>query len=152
MKDLRSLVGTRPLMLPGASVLILDRHSRVLLQKRGDNGLWGPPGGLMELGETVEQTAIREVYEETGLTVRNLELFGVYSGPNQYYKYPNGDEAYHIDTVFITKEFEETLRIDGEESVDLAFFNLRSLPLEICPPDKPILEDLVKMSISLNWE
>ena len=66
MKDLRSLVGTRPLMLPGASVLILDRHSRVLLQKRGDNGLWGPPGGLMELGETVEQTAIREFMKKPG--------------------------------------------------------------------------------------
>lgn len=45
----------------------------------------GVPGGLMELGETAEETAIRDAYEETGLRVINMRLFGVYSGPDQYY-------------------------------------------------------------------
>lgn len=80
IKDLRKLVGNRPLILTGASVLLIDEKKRVLLQQRTDNGLWGLPGGLMEPGETIEETARREVYEETGLAVTDLRLYGIYSG------------------------------------------------------------------------
>ena len=144
IKDLRKLVGNRPLLLPGASVLLFDEQNRVLLQQRADNGLWGLPGGLMELGETVEETAKREVYEETGLIISDLKLYGVYSGPDQYYKYPNGDEIFNVAIIFTAHQFEGSLLLDGNESKDLRFFEPRSLPLNISPPDKPILDDLNK--------
>ncbi len=61
------------------------------LQKRQDNGQWGFPGGAMELGESAEQTVLREVLEETGYIVQVDDWQGVYT---QYdYTYPNGDEA-----------------------------------------------------------
>lgn len=148
IKDLRKLVGTRPLMLPGATVILLDEQKRILLQHRTDNGLWGLPGGIMELGETVEEAAKREVYEETGLTVLSLKLFGVYSGSGQYYKYPNGDEAFHVAVTFIADRFEGCLHIDGDESRDLKFFGPGSLPVDIVPPDKPIIEDYIKIIMS----
>lgn len=50
----------------------------------------------MEIGENVEETAIREVYEETNLHIQELNLFKIYSGQQQHHVYPNGDEAYFV--------------------------------------------------------
>jgi NAD+ diphosphatase len=67
--EMRALVGQRPLILVGAGVLIEDAQERLLLQRRTDDGLWSIPGGGVEVGETVEAAARREVREETGLTL-----------------------------------------------------------------------------------
>ena len=88
--DLRKTVGHRPLLQVGASVIVVDSEGRILLQKRRDNGLWGYAGGSVELDEEVEKAAMRELFEETGLVVNELELFGVFSGKNLHYTYPNG--------------------------------------------------------------
>lgn len=53
-------------------------QGRLLAIKRADNGLWEPPGGVLELGETIEAGVAREVLEETGLTVRPDRLTGIY--------------------------------------------------------------------------
>ena len=51
----------------GVGVIILDDSGRILLEKRRDNGMWGLPGGGIEPGESIYETALREVEEETGL-------------------------------------------------------------------------------------
>lgn len=53
VKELRALVGHRPLIIPGAAVLILDKSDRLLLQLRRDNQHWGLIGGSMEIGESL---------------------------------------------------------------------------------------------------
>lgn len=63
--DLRREVGTKPLIMVGASVLIFNENNELLLQHRKDNACWGLIGGSMELGETLEEVAIREMYEES---------------------------------------------------------------------------------------
>lgn len=58
--------GKQSFILPTASVIVVDADGNILLQHRSDNGYWGLPGGAMELGESFEETARREVLEELG--------------------------------------------------------------------------------------
>lgn len=57
---------------------VIDGQGRLLAIRRRDNGHWEPPGGVLELDETIEAGVVREVLEETGLTVRPERLSGVY--------------------------------------------------------------------------
>jgi 8-oxo-dGTP pyrophosphatase MutT (NUDIX family) len=57
---------------------IIDDHGRFLAIRRADNGRWEPPGGILELHETIPDGLAREVHEETGLHIRPLALTGVY--------------------------------------------------------------------------
>ena len=132
--DLRKLVGHRTLLQVGASVIVEDEQGRVLLQKRTDNHCWGYPGGSTELDERVEDAASRELLEETGLTANQLELFGVFSGPELHYVYPNGDEVSNIDVVFLCKDYTGTLNCQQEESEELRFFEPGQLPENLSPP------------------
>ncbi|MBU5439126.1 NUDIX hydrolase [Tissierella sp. MSJ-40] len=136
------MVGNIPLILCPAGVIILDNEKRVLLQHRTDNNTWGIPGGCIEPGETVEEAAKREVYEETGITVDEIELFNIYSGEEQHYTYPNGDEVYFINIVFITKRFQGDICLDEIESKDVRFFQIDDIPKEITPACIPVLRDL----------
>ncbi|WP_051384687.1 NUDIX domain-containing protein [Sporolactobacillus laevolacticus] len=81
IEQIRALVGHRPIILNVAGALIVDELGRVLLQKRTfPSETWGIPCGMMELGESTKETAKREIFEETGLTIAHLHLFNVYSG------------------------------------------------------------------------
>ena len=142
--DLRKIVGHRPLVMCAAGVLIINENGQVLLQQRTDNNMWGIPGGALELGELLEETAKREVLEETGLIVSNLELFGTYSGERMHHIYPNGDEVYIVSSVYITRDYKGKLKLDKDESKDLRFFNIDHIPKLINSPDKPIIADFIK--------
>ncbi|MFC7687018.1 NUDIX hydrolase [Ureibacillus sp. GCM10028918] len=98
-KLIREYVGTKPLILPGSAVIIVNENKEVLLQQR-PNGSWGLPGGLMDLGESFEEVACREVLEETGLTIYDLKMLGVFSGKDYYCRVENGDEFYSVTAVF----------------------------------------------------
>lgn len=129
-KKLRQHVGSDPLLLPGANVMIIDDSNRILLQQRL-SGNWALPGGLMELGESFEETAVREVKEETGLTVHNLVFMKVYAGKDHLVHVANGDEFYAIPAIFICREFEGTMVMDETEMLDLKFFGFDELPENI---------------------
>ncbi|WP_054707684.1 NUDIX hydrolase [Bacillus sp. JCM 19041] len=121
--SLRKQVGTTPLILPGAVVLIINNKNELLLQHRRDGG-WGLPGGLMELGESMEETARREVKEETGLDLGALTLLGLFSGEEYHFTFENGDEIYSVTAVYQTNEFTGTLEANQDESIELRFFNI----------------------------
>lgn len=138
--DLRKLVGHRPLLQVGASVIVENEHGEVLLQKRADNHCWGYAGGSVELNEVVEDAAKRELFEETGLIAREMELFGVFSGPDTHYVYPNGDEVSNVDIVYLCKSYSGTLKCQESEVEDLCFFPADALPVPLSPPiRKPLL-------------
>lgn len=143
IKDLRKVVGTKPLIMCGACVLVINNRQQVLLQLRKDNECWGLIGGSMELGETLEQVAHRELFEETRLTAKNLTLINTYSGQQFYYQYPHGDEVYNVVTAYECKEYNGLLIHDQDEATMLQFYSLDELPPNISPPDRQILEDYV---------
>ena len=81
--------------LVGVGAIIID-DGRVLLVKRGHSplaGEWSIPGGVLELGETLHQAAIREAQEETCLTVETAELLGVY---DRVLRDDDGRTLYHF--------------------------------------------------------
>lgn len=138
--DLRKLVGHRPLLQVGASVIVEDEKGHVLLEKRTDNHCWGYPGGSVELDEVVEDAARRELFEETGLLAGELQLFGVFSGKDTHYVYPNGDEVSNVDIVFLCKAWSGELRPQISEVSELRFFPPDALPENLSPPiRKPLL-------------
>lgn len=138
--DLRKLVGHRPLLQVGASVIVENERGEVLLQKRADNHCWGYAVGSVELDKVVEEAAKRELLEETGLTARELTLFGVFSGKDTHYIYPNGDEVSNVDIVYLCTSYTGQLRCQESEVEELRFFPADDLPENLSPPiRRPLL-------------
>ena len=144
IKELRKQVGHNPIILAGAAVLVIGPEGKLLLFRRTEYGCWGPPGGMMEPGETLEETARRETREETGLEIGNLTLFGVFSGPDLFYEYPNGDQVYPVTVAYVTKEFTGNVRIAPEEGREYQFFSIKALPESISPPVKVVINQFVE--------
>ena len=90
----------------------------------------------MELDEVVEDTARRELLEETGLVAEELELFGVFSGKDTHYIYPNGDEVSCVDIVYVCRKYHGTLSCQPGEVDELKFFSLNEIPENISPPNR----------------
>lgn len=141
-KYLRQYVGHKPLILPGSAVIISNEQGEILLQQRHD-GDWGLPGGLMDLGESLEEVAKREVFEETGLVVKNLRLLNVYSGSKYYLKVPNGDELYSVTAVYYTDNVSGEINIDYSESKDLAYFPIDDLPPNVSDEYKEFIDEYI---------
>jgi len=144
INSLRKHVGNQPLLLVGSAMLVLDAQDRLLMIKRSDNDKWGIPGGAMELGESTEETARRELLEETGLEVGNLELFGVFSGKELYYQYPSGEEVYNVSIVYLSRDGKGIVNFNDDEHYKFQYFDLAQLPENISPPIKPVLRKLVE--------
>lgn len=146
VEELRKIVGHRPLILVGAVVLVINEHGYVLLQQRTEPyGKWGLPGGLMELGESPEETACREVYEETGIKVKNLRLINVFSGANYFTKLANGDEFQSVTTAYYTDEYDGDFVMNKEEAVQLKFFPVTELPDYIVGSHKKMIFEYMKI-------
>src|SRR5512143_3545339 len=103
------------MLRPSLAAVVTDGDGRLLLQRRSDNGLWGLPGGSVEIGESVSDAILREVKEETGLTVAIERLVGVYSDPTfQIVRYPDGNVVHYISTLFVCRVLEGTLQTCAE--------------------------------------
>jgi 8-oxo-dGTP pyrophosphatase MutT (NUDIX family) len=143
IKYLRSMVGNEKVLMVVASALVFDKENRVLMQNRSDNGQWCFPGGFMELGESIQDTARREVFEETGLLLDKLELFGIYSGPEYDKTFSNGDQVSLVHISFICKQYKGELIESNEEYILNKFFGLDELPENIFTEHKMLVDDLL---------
>ena len=153
IEDLREIVGHRPLIFVGAVTIIIDEMGRLLLQQRKfPHGAWGITGGLMELGESTEDVARREIMEETGLKVDKLNLINVYSGPENYIKAENSDEFYVVTVAYYSEGFEGDLIIDKSESITFDFFYPNELPKNIVKSHKVILDEFLSKYYSFEGQ
>lgn len=130
---LRQYVGHNPILTAGTGLLVFNEKNEVLMELRTDFNSWGFPGGSMELGESFEETAKRELEEETGLIIDDMKLLEVLSGKDTYREYPNGDKLYDITAVFEVCKYHGTLKIGDDESRELRWFSLKEVPSNLSP-------------------
>lgn len=143
IQSLRQHIGHAPILMVGAAILIVDERNRLLLMKRSDSGCWGPPGGATEPGEVIEAAARRETLEEASLQVGEMTLFGVFSGPELFYKYPNGDEVYNVTIVYLSRAVSGDIHLSSEHT-EWCWFAPDEIPDDLSPPIKPVIEKFKK--------
>jgi 8-oxo-dGTP pyrophosphatase MutT (NUDIX family) len=135
--DLARVIGLRT----SVSAVIFDRRGRLLLQQRSDGGQWGLPGGSVEIGESLHQAVVREVHEETGLTVVPGRVIGLYSDPTfQIVRYLDGNAWHYVNVCF-------ECRVRGgalttcDETLALAWVTPGRLPRPLLPNHRIRIRD-----------
>jgi 8-oxo-dGTP pyrophosphatase MutT (NUDIX family) len=138
--NVRAKVGDADvLMFVGARGVIFDDDGRLLLIQRSDNSRWALPAGAMELGESIVECAVREVWEETGLKATALTPFVIHTGPQYTFTNEWGHTYQHHVTTFRVEAYEGELVRITEETLDARFFALDDLP----EPSSRVLADVL---------
>ncbi|MDZ5784583.1 NUDIX hydrolase [Marinococcus luteus] len=151
VENLRRLVGKETVILVGAIVIAENDEGRILLQERTNPpGSWSFPGGLMELGEAAEETAVRETLEETGLHARGLRLFNVYSGEDTFVIAPNGDPFYCVIIAYTADHLEGTIQPDPNESASVDFLDPEALPETIVDGQQAVMKEYLHSRHSID--
>ncbi|MER6591308.1 NUDIX domain-containing protein [Micromonospora purpureochromogenes] len=132
---LRAHIGHDLLLLPGVSGVVRDDAGRVLLARRGDNGRWSVPAGIVDPGEQPADAVVREVFEETGMRVRVERVGGVATHPVVY---PNGDVCEYLNVWFRCAPVGGEPHADGDESTEVGWF---------APDDLPELDEWARLRI-----
>lgn len=113
-------------IVAAASAIVTNEEGAILLHRRVDNDLWALPGGGMELGESIANTVVREVHEETGLKVRAKHVIAIYSDPKHVFAYSDGEVRQEFSICIACELVGGNLTI-SDESKEVRFF----LPADI---------------------
>ena len=143
IKWIRGKVGHEKIIIVYAGGCIFNENGEVLLQKRADCNKWGFPGGAIELGETPEMAAKREVKEETGLEIEVQKLIGIYTDSDVIY--PNGDKAHSICICYEMSVVGGELSCDENETLELKYFSLDNMPELFCKQHEELLRDVKRV-------
>lgn len=144
IRRLRSMIGTAVLEVPTVSVLTFDEDGRVLLVRHAEGNDWTTPGGMIEPYEIPADAAVREMWEETGLYVELTRLIGVFGGSTCTSTYANGDELSWVSTVFAGRRLHGLPRPDGEETLEVRYFERAETKRIRCKPH-------VSMFLDAGW-
>ncbi|QMU08700.1 NUDIX hydrolase [Levilactobacillus suantsaii] len=127
IREIRDLVGHKPIILNAAAGILLNDRHQVLLNLRTDTHNWSLPGGYLEYGETFAQACVREYQEDSGLRVSIVRPLGLFDRGQTVY--PNGDVTQIISRLFlVTQTGGHTLQQATAETLKLDYFDLTDLP------------------------
>ncbi|MFH8340884.1 NUDIX domain-containing protein [Streptomyces sp. AM6-12] len=110
-------VATR--IVSAVTAFVQDERGFLLMERRSDNGRWGMPGGVQEIGESISQTVVREVAEETGITVEVIGLVGIFTDPGHVIEFSDGEVRQEFSLCFRARP------VAGEISVSSESFEVR---------------------------
>jgi ADP-ribose pyrophosphatase YjhB (NUDIX family) len=96
------------------TAFVQDDAGRILMIRRTDNDLYAIPGGAQDIGETITQTVVREVQEETGITTEVIGLVGIYTDPHHVIVFGNGEIRQEFSICFRARPIAGTLRTSNE--------------------------------------
>lgn len=108
-------------MVPSANVVVTDDAGRILMIRRSDNGNWAVPGGAMDLGESIVQTAVRETLEETGIHCEITGLVGIYTDPRHVIHYTSNDEVRQEFSIVFTARYVSGEPTPSDESHEVVW-------------------------------
>ena len=132
---------------------LIERDGLLLLERRVDAPLWSLIAGKVEDDESLGGALVREVLEETGLTVARYELFGTFTDPARIIAYPDGTTVRVASFVYrVAVESFDGLRA-SEESEELRFFSREEIPaLPVPATQRPVFERYLAGEPSLHLE
>src|ERR1700712_3843452 len=89
-------------IVPSATAIVTNAAGELLMVHKTDNNLWALPGGGMDPGESISQTIVREVKEETGMDVAVTGIVGIYTNPGHVIAYDDGEVRQQCSICFTT--------------------------------------------------
>ncbi|MFF4220036.1 NUDIX domain-containing protein [Streptomyces nondiastaticus] len=101
-------------VVPSVTAVVRNEAGDVLLIHKTDNDLWALPGGGHEIGESIKDTVVREVEEETGIRVEVLEVSGLYTDPGHVMAYDDGEVRQQFSICFRARPVDGELRTSSE--------------------------------------
>jgi 8-oxo-dGTP pyrophosphatase MutT (NUDIX family) len=132
-------------IIPSAAGAIL-KNDKILLVRHKLLGKWQIPGGVQEPGESIQETAKREISEELGLVLSIRELIAVYSGATWMVEYPDGYKIQQLLFFFLLEGRVDEIRLQESEIAAYDFFALDDIPDDTMECCKQKVRDLVQFS------
>lgn len=114
-------------VVPSVTVGVRDDAGRILLVHKTDNDLWALPGGGHDVGESIADTAVREVQEETGVDVEVTSVVGLYTNPNHVMAYDDGELRQQFSICFAARLIGGKAREDGIETKEVRWVDVDDL-------------------------
>ncbi|WP_030153738.1 NUDIX domain-containing protein [Streptomyces sp. NRRL S-244] len=128
-------------IVPAVTAFVVNDEGAVLMERRSDNGRWGMPGGVQEIGENIAGTVVREVREETGITVEVIGLVGIFTDPGHVIAFADGEVRQEFSLCFRARPVGGGIKVSSES------FEVRWVPrsevvsLDMSPTTRRRLEE-----------